>query len=64
MSRCPACPRIKDDGHYLCGPCWHQLPAAARKSLYKRDTLAGVRLRELHAQIEADVPLSEIAVTA
>ncbi len=49
--------------HYLCGPCWTQLPAAARKALCRRGPQAALRLIELHRQLNAGVPLAKVVIT-
>ena len=61
---CPACrTAARRPGQYLCPDCWSALSARARRSLSRRDRLALKRLRELHAEIEAAVPLPDIEVT-
>jgi hypothetical protein len=59
---CPFCRKPKARGKYLCWDCWDALPQPARRALSRRDTQAVPRLRELHAQIAAGVPLAEIRV--
>lgn len=62
---CPArCTRTRAPGQYLCRTCWLALPAAARSLLNRRDSRAFARLRELHRQLDASVPLAEIRITA
>jgi hypothetical protein len=64
-SPCPCCrQRSKGRGNYLCRTCWFGLPTAARNALNRRDSRAYPRLRELHKQLEAGVPLAEIRITA
>lgn len=60
---CRVCRGAKQPRTYLCGNCWGRLPAAARRLLNRRDSRAFGRLRELHRQLDADVPLEEIAVS-
>jgi hypothetical protein len=48
---------------YLCRNCWSSLPAPARRALSRRDSAAFARLRELHQQLDAGVPLADIQVT-
>jgi hypothetical protein len=59
---CPSCQRSKNPRHYLCHPCWRQLPPATRTALYRRDGHAGARLLLLLQQIRRQVPLSEIRI--
>lgn len=61
---CRSCGSRCQPGHYLCGNCWSQLRLAVRRALCKRDAKALARLRQLHDQIDAGIPLSEIGVTA
>ncbi|MFD5697487.1 hypothetical protein [Streptomyces lasiicapitis] len=58
----PLCHSPRLPGQYLCLNCWRQLPAPARDALSRRGRRAMARVRELHAQLEARVPLSEIKV--
>lgn len=60
---CPSCRQTKGPGKYLCWTCWGSLPGPARKSLTRRDSKAMARLQELHRQLAAGVPVTEIAVT-
>jgi hypothetical protein len=60
---CPSCQDPKGTGKYLCPGCWSALPGPARRSLNRRDSKAMARLRELHRQLAARVPLDEIHVT-
>ncbi|MEV0114651.1 hypothetical protein AB0H77_15565 [Streptomyces sp. NPDC050844] len=60
---CRSCRSPRPPRMYLCGNCWSQLPAAARRALNRKDSRAIARLRELHTQLDAGVPLSEIQVT-
>lgn len=64
MTPCYSCGGPRQPGHYLCGTCWGRLSIAVRRALCKRDSLALARLRQLHAQIDAGSPLSEIGVSA
>jgi uncharacterized Zn finger protein (UPF0148 family) len=61
-SSCPACPATRRTGHYLCPTCWNQLPAPARRALARRDQHAPARLRQLHAQLTAGLPVSQITI--
>jgi hypothetical protein len=64
VTRCPACPSgMKGPGKYLCLGCWSGLTALARRALNRRDSRAFARVRELHRQLDASVPLDEIQVT-
>jgi len=56
--RTPRPPRM-----YLCATCWSALPNTARRALNRRDKTAFLRLRELHQQLDAGVPLADIQVT-
>jgi hypothetical protein len=60
---CLACPAPREEGKYLCGPCWFQLPASSRQALYSGDRRAFARLRELTQQIQHGVPLADIHIT-
>lgn len=60
---CRKCRTPKPPRMYLCGTCWQALPAPTRCALNRRDSRAMFRLRELHKQIDAGVPLAEIGVT-
>ncbi|MER5882689.1 hypothetical protein ABT160_02555 [Streptomyces sp. NPDC001941] len=61
---CPAgCGRQRQTGRYLDLECWSNLTARTRRALSRRDSKAHARLRELHTQLAAGVPLSEIEVT-
>jgi hypothetical protein len=60
---CPACPRTRNRGHYLCPTCWRTLPAITRGRLALSDPHAFRRLRELHGQIAEHVPLAIIRVS-
>ncbi|MEV0963289.1 hypothetical protein AB0J25_11985 [Streptomyces sp. NPDC049910] len=60
---CPCCRRPKGRGKYLCAGCWGVLPGFTRRALNRRDSRAHPRLRELHRQLAAGVPLSEIRVS-
>ncbi|MGW0566116.1 hypothetical protein [Streptomyces tauricus] len=57
------CRGTRQPHRYLCLTCWHALPAAARRALARSDAHAVARLRELHRQLEAGIPLTEIEVT-
>lgn len=64
-ARCPGCPSgVRGAGKYLCLGCWNSLTMTARRALNRRDSRAFARLRELHRQLDASVPLSEIRITA
>ncbi|GAA4663061.1 hypothetical protein [Streptomyces youssoufiensis] len=60
---CPACRGERRSGHYLCRACWAALPRAARRALARRDHLAMNRLRHLHDQLTAGVPVHKIEVS-
>lgn len=60
---CRHCRTPKPARMYLCRNCWDMLPAPARRALNRRDSHAFARLRELHAQLDAGVPLTEITVS-
>lgn len=60
---CRACQTPKPLRMYLCPNCWKQLLAHTRRALNRRDSQAFARLRELHRQVDAGVPLAEIQVT-
>ncbi|WP_433467016.1 hypothetical protein [Spirillospora sp. CA-128828] len=60
--RCPACHGAKERRHYLCRGCWRALRAPVRAALNRRDAHAGVRLLQLHRQLQQEVPLCEIEV--
>jgi hypothetical protein len=60
---CLCCPRPRSAGQYLCRACWSRIPGATRSRLTQRDSAAFARLRELHSQLTADVPLAEIEVS-
>lgn len=63
-ARCPGCQSgTRRTGMYLCLGCWNKLTAAARRALNRRDSKAFARLRELHQQLDASVPHSEIRIT-
>ncbi|MFM9566143.1 hypothetical protein [Streptomyces turgidiscabies] len=59
---CPACPRHRGAGQYLCRTCWGLLTPATRR-LNTRDAHAFARLRELHAALDAGRPLPDIEVS-
>ncbi|EGX60130.1 hypothetical protein SZN_09416 [Streptomyces zinciresistens K42] len=61
--KCPACPRTRGIGHYLCQTCWAQLAGDTRRRLSLRDGRALRRLRELHSGLEHGRPLREIRVS-
>ena len=62
---CPGChTRTRAAGQYLCRTCWFALPSAARHRLNRRDSRAFARLREMHNQLTAGVPLAEVRITA
>ena len=60
---CRSCQTPKPLRLYLCPSCWEQLSAPARRALNLRGSQAFPRLRELHRQVDAGVPLGEIRVT-
>lgn len=60
---CHGCGTPRPPGKYLCGNCWGSLPHTARRALSRRDSQAFARLRELHRQLDAGVPLADIQVT-
>lgn len=60
---CPACPRHRGPGKYLCQVCWAALPTVTRRRLSLSDARAFARLRELHRQIAAHKPLTSIEVS-
>lgn len=60
---CRACRTPKPVRMYLCGGCWGRLSRPARRALNRRDGQARARLRELHVQLDAGVPVAEITVT-
>ncbi|MGW5736977.1 MULTISPECIES: hypothetical protein [Streptomyces] len=62
-SPCRGCRQPRPPRMYLCGACWGQLTAATRRALTRKGAGAIGRLRELHTQLEAGVPLAEIRVT-
>lgn len=63
MTPCRHCRRPKPVRRYLCLNCWEMLPPVTRRSLGRRDTRALARLRELHRQLDAHLPLPEILVS-
>lgn len=61
--KCPGCPTgRRQPRQYLCLACWRTLPAATRGRLARRDARAMLRLRQLHAELEAGTPLAVIRV--
>lgn len=60
---CRGCGRPRAPRMYLCGKCWNHLPAPTRRALNRRGDRAIGRLRELHDQLDAGVPLADIQVT-
>lgn len=60
---CRSCRGPRPPRMYLCGNCWGRLSAATRRALNRKDSRAVARLRELHNQLDAGVPLTEIQVT-
>ncbi|MET8693602.1 hypothetical protein ABZV65_13785 [Streptomyces bauhiniae] len=64
LTPCYSCKRPRQPGHYLCSACWNRLSGVVRRALCKRDRLALTRLRQLHSQLDARTPLSEIVVSA
>lgn len=63
--RCPGpCDTgMRRSGQYLCPDCWRSLPADAQTALYRRDSRALARYRELNAQLGAAVPLAQIHIS-
>lgn len=59
---CRACRTPKPSRWYLCGTCWDALPQATRRALNHADGYALARLRQLHAHIDAGLPLTELAI--
>lgn len=59
---CLSCRKPRRAGQYLCRACWFRIPGPARSALNQRDSRAMARLRELHAQLAAGVPLDQIQV--
>lgn len=57
------CGRQRVPGRYLCPACWRKIPGASRRALNQRDSRAMARLRELHSQLVAGVPLGKIEVS-
>lgn len=64
-SPCRSCGTPKPSRLYLCGGCWAQIPAAARRALNARGNrgLALARLRELYDHIDAGRPLGDLEIT-
>lgn len=60
---CPACGTPKPCRHYLCAPCWDQLPDPTRRALNRRDGKALTRLRQLHHHIDRGRPLANLEIT-
>lgn len=60
---CLKCRRPRRAGQYLCRPCWFRIPGPTRIALNQRDSQALARLRELHGQLTAGVPLEGIEVS-
>ncbi len=60
---CLKCRGPRRPGQYLCRADWYRIPSHTRQLLNRRDSKAMARLRELHDQLTADVPLAEIEVT-
>ncbi|MFH9072711.1 hypothetical protein [Streptomyces alboflavus] len=58
----PTCHNTRRSG-LLCSHCWFALPIATQAALTRCDAQATTRVRQLHAQLAARVPLSEIEVT-
>jgi hypothetical protein len=61
-TRCPVDQVTKRANEYLCRGCWVTLPLVARRALNKRDDDAGVRLLELHRQLNDGIRLIDIAI--
>lgn len=53
---------LRPAGKYLCPPCWSGLSRDARRQLSRRGAGALDRLRQLHDQLAAGVPLAEIRI--
>lgn len=63
--RCLCCGATKDQGKYLCLPCWARIPEEQQRRLgRKHDGLAGTRLLEMNKQFANGVPPEEIQVSA
>lgn len=60
---CRVCRTPRPRRMYLCRDCWFELPELARRALNRRDSRAFARLRELHKQIDAGVPLTGIRIS-
>lgn len=60
---CPACPRTRAAGQYLCRTCWFQLTPAVRGLLRRRDALKVRRLQQLLDAVRAGTPLPDIRIT-
>lgn len=63
QAKCHGCGGKRHPRKYLCLGCWHCLPLAARQALSRRDGSGMARLRELHSQLDDNVPLSEIRIS-
>jgi predicted amidophosphoribosyltransferase len=61
-SPCPACPRNRTTGRYLCPVCWYRLPTDTRQALSRRGPSALRRHRSLLDQITAGTPLHAIRI--
>lgn len=62
---CNGCDRFtRPTGLYLCGACWFQLPAEARRRLTLKDDQAAARLLSLYRQITGSpkVALRDVAI--
>lgn len=59
---CPACPRARATGQYLCHICWGRLSDGARAQLNRRDRYAVRRLQQLLNQIRAGKSLTDIRI--
>lgn len=63
MTPCRHCRTPKPSWVYVCPDCWYLLSSAARTALKRSDSHTFARLRELHEQIDADVPLTDIHIS-
>jgi hypothetical protein len=62
-AKCRACQGIRHTSHYLCRTCWGALPRLTRAVLGQQNhPQAFARLRELHRQLDARVPLPDIRI--
>jgi len=61
-SPCPACPRTRAAGQYLCTKCWFRLTADARRQLNRRGAGSVQRLQQLLDQLRAGTPLPNVRI--